>query len=179
MRRRMLLLSLLAIPSLAAAQRTKSAATKAPDDLGKAPTPQGPTLRVRDVEDMSPLRMLLDKHKDLKLTDAQTTQIKAAESTLHEKNAPSFKTIDSLVNAMRSVAGGQSDADRGRARLARAGITLALDDISTNNDAAAKEQLASLDADQLAKAKELITKQLEDGKRMLRDRLSMPENGGQ
>jgi hypothetical protein len=170
MRRQFLLFSLLVVPSIVFAQKSQAGpkAAKAMD-LDTSRVPQGPTLRVRDVEDQSPLKLFADKHKDLKLTDAQTDAMKSADKALREKNALSYKAVDSLIGVMRSA--NRSDADRGRSRLARAGIMLAIGDITTNNDAAAKEQMATFTPEQQAKATELLGKQAEDGKKMLRDRL--------
>ncbi len=171
MRRRILLLALLVVPSLASAQKSQAGARATRMDLDTTRVPQGPTLRVRDVENQSPLKLFADKHKDLKLTDAQTDAMKAADKVLHEKNVPSFKTVDSLVGVMRSAASSRSDADIGRSRLARAGIMLAIGDITANNDAAAKEQMASFTPEQQAKATELLARQSDDIKKMLRNQL--------
>lgn len=172
MRRPFLMLSLLVLPSIASAQKSQaSAGSSMKIDLDTTHSPKGPTLRVRDMEDQSPLKMFVDKRKDLKLTDAQLDQIKAADKALHDKNAASFNAIDSLLHVMRSAAGSQSDADRGRGRLARAGIMVAVGDINTNDEAAAKEQMASFTPEQQTKATELLARQAEDGKKMLRDRL--------
>src|SRR4051812_15497585 len=97
-RRLILVASLLALPTVAMAQRGgRSRATEHEPMTDKNLGPQGPTLRQRDVEDSSPLKLLIDKRKDLKLSDAQLDGLKQAEKKLKEQNEPLLKSIDSLV----------------------------------------------------------------------------------
>jgi hypothetical protein len=158
------------------AQRTRSGATSF-EKLDTTHIPQGPTLRVRDIQDESPLKMFVDKHKDLKLTDAQVDQLKAADKALRDKNDVSYKSIDSLIGVMRSAARDESDAGRGRGRVARAALMVIMGDVDANNAAAAKEQMATFTPDQQAKATELLAKLAEDEQKMLNDRLGGGRNG--
>jgi len=176
MRRSLLALTLLVIPSMVFAQRTRSGATSF-EKLDTTHIPQGPTLRVRDIQDESPLKMFVDKHKDLKLTDAQVDQLKAADKALRDKNDVSYKSIDSLIGVMRSAARDESDAGRGRGRVARAALMVIMGDVDANNAAAAKEQMATFTPDQQAKATELLAKLAEDEQKMLNDRLGGGRNG--
>ena len=112
-RRVLMLASLLVLPSALVAQRgggTQTQANKLNDMFDKSDAPKGPSLRVRDLEDQSPLKLLLDKHKDLKLTDAQVAQLKTNEQTLKDKDAPILKSADSLIHAL--TPGNPSDAER-------------------------------------------------------------------
>jgi hypothetical protein len=176
MMRRILLASLVLIPSVAVAQRGgRTQADKKTDLFDKkddAATPKGPTLRVRDVEDQSPLKLLIDKRKDLKLSDAQVSQLKSAEDKLKEKNAPLMQAVDSLVHEMRFAAASQADQARERGRNARAGLMETLQTVNANYDASAKEALATLDAEQQAKANEMIEKQRREGEKTIRERMS-------
>lgn len=170
-RRILFLATLLAIPSIAVAQRgggTRS--TKHDAAFGKDDGPQGPTLRPRDVEDWSPLHLFIDKRKDLKLSDAQTDAFKQSEKTLKDKNAPFLKLVDSLVHEMRPPL---NETDESRARLRDAGQYLRemLKSIDENYDAAAKSALATLDAEQQTKANELLAKLHEDAARTMREKL--------
>jgi hypothetical protein len=132
---------------------------------------QTQTLRVRDVEDQSPIKLLIDKRKDLKLTDAQLSQLKDTESKLKDKNAPLLKAVDSLVRDMRSAASSQSDEARSRARNARMGLMTTLGDVRANYDASAKDAVAALDPDQQSKAAELLEKQKQEMERFFQERL--------
>ncbi len=83
-RRYIAFVALAVVPSLTLAQRgsgTKTQSTEKTDLFkGADAAPVGPSLRVRDLEDESPLKLLIDKHKDLKLTDAQIAQLKSSEN---------------------------------------------------------------------------------------------------
>jgi LTXXQ motif family protein len=163
--------TLVALPSVAASQRTRSQADKRTELFDRDSSRQTQTLRVRDVEDQSPIKLLIDKRKDLKLTDAQLSQLKDTESKLKDKNAPLLKAVDSLVRDMRSAASSQSDEARSRARNARMGLMTTLGDVRANYDASAKDAVAALDPDQQSKAAELLEKQKQEMERFFQERL--------
>ena len=120
------------LPSVAIAQRgSGSQATRKTELFDNDPTPQGPTLRTRDIEDQSPLKLLLDKHKDLKLTDAQSAQLKTAQQQLADTDAPLLKAVDSLVHEMR-VNGTPTPEDQARVRTARSTLMDVLAQVRTN-----------------------------------------------
>jgi hypothetical protein len=171
--RLLVLVMLLAVPTLAAAQRGgRSQADKRTELFDKdSSSRQAPQLRVRDVEDQSPIKLLIDKRKDLKLTDAQVSQLKDSEGKLKEKNAPLLKAVDSLVRDLRSGMSSQSDEARSRARNARMGLMTTLSDVRANWDASAKDALATFDADQQGKATELLDKQKQETEKMLQERI--------
>jgi len=134
--------------------------------------PKGPTLRVRDIEDQSPLKLLIDKRKDLKLSDAQVSQLKDSETKLRDVNAPLFKAVDSLIKDMRFGSGSPSDQARAKVRDARTGLMDVLSQLKGNYDAPVTAALAQFDAEQQTKAKELLEKQRQDGDKMLREKLN-------
>ena len=163
-RRYLLVASLLVLPSLAVAQRGggggggRSRATEHDkmfsDDKD---APKGPTLRTRDLEDFSPIRMLIDKRKDLKQSDAQVDGLKKAEEPLKQNNEPLMKALDSLVREMKPP---MNMNDEARSRIRSAGMALheTLQSIGANYDAAAKEALAGFDAEQHTNAYEMLAK---------------------
>jgi hypothetical protein len=168
----------LAVPSLAAAQRTRTQSDRRTELFDKDSSKQIPMLRLRDVEDQSPIKLLIDKRKDLKLTDAQLAQLKDNDGKLKEKNAPLLKAIDSLVHDVRSGTASSSDDGRARARNARIGLMTTLGDIRTNYDASAKDALATFDADQQSKATELIDKQKQEMDKLVQERTGGDRRGG-
>jgi len=96
------IVALLLVPAISFAQRGgRTQADRKTPLFDKEEAPKGPTLRVRDIEDQSPLKLLIDKRKDLKLTDDQLKQIKDLEGKLKEQNQPLFKALDSLRRDMR------------------------------------------------------------------------------
>ncbi len=176
-RRNLLLASLLVLPSVAVAQRggrVHPDGHTSNDEI----TPKGPALRVRDLEDASPLKLIIDKRKDLKLNDAQLSQMKDAEKKMKEKTDPQLKAIDSTLHEMRPPVGTPSDEDKVRLRNAREGVSTALGGLNTTYEAAAKEAIALLDPDQQAKATELVTKQRDETAKMIREKLSGGERRG-
>ncbi len=176
--RRLLLVTLLLAPSIALAQRGGGSRAGARTPNNDFPAlPSGPQLRTRDLEDMSPIKLLVDKHKDLKLTDAQITALKASEPALKTKNEPLFKIVDSLVGRMRPSLN-SSDEERTRIREARMGVMSTIGDIRANYDAAAKDALATLDPEQQTKANELLARQREDSQKMLAEKMGGGRRGG-
>ena len=178
-RRLVLAATLLVLPTAAFAQRgggTRSRAAEHDEMFGQDSTPKGPSLRTRDVEDFSPIHMLIDKHKDLKLSDAQVDGLKKSEQSLREKNAPLLKALDSLVREMRPPL---NSTDESRAHIRDAGIALheTLQSISANYDAAFKEATSSYDADQQAKANELYAKLKEEGEKRVGEKMGGGRRG--
>lgn len=168
----LILAMLVAVPSVATSQRTRSQADKRTELFDKdSSSRQAPALRVRDVEDQSPIKLLIDKRKDLKLTDAQLSQLKDTEGKLKDKNAPLLKAVDSLVRDLRSATASQSDEARSRARTARMALMTTLGDIRANYDASAKDAVAALDPDQQSKATELLEKQRQETEKLFQERL--------
>jgi hypothetical protein len=171
--RRLLIVSLLLVPSIALAQRGGSrggSPRRGAADGETPPMPTGPALRIRDLEDMSPIKLLIDKRKDLKLTDAQLAGLKAAEPTLKTKNEPLFRTVDSLLSRMRPSLN-SSDEERARIREARMAVINTVGDLRVNYDAAAKDALATLDPEQQTKANELLSRQHDEAQKTLMEKL--------
>lgn len=161
-------------PTIGAAQRSRTQSDRRTELFDKDSSRQNsaPAVRTRDVEDQSPIKLLIDKRKDLKLTDAQLSQLKDSEGKLKEKNAPLLKAVDSLALDLRRAMGGSSDDARERARAARMGLMSAMGEIRMNYDASAKEALATFDADQQSKAAELLDKQKQEADKYLQERVA-------
>lgn len=125
----------------------------------------------RDVEDISPIKLLIDKRKDLKLADDRVKQLKDIEGKLKDKNEPSYKALDSLRKVMKPSSTPNED-ERTRMLAARSGVMAAVADIRANYDASLKDALAMLDADQQKAANELVQKQTADAEQMLQEKLN-------
>ena len=181
-RRLLLLATFLAIPSFASAQRSRTASDRRTElfDKDSSSAKQAPAVRARDVEDMSPIKLIIDKRKDLKLTDAQISQLKDSDGKLKEKNAPLLKAIDSLVRDLRWTGGSRapSEEDRARMRDARTGLMSTVGEIRSNYDASAKEALATFDPEEQANASEMLEKQKQDAEKYFQERLSGGERRG-
>ena len=170
-RRLLITTTLLVAPSVLLAQRGgRTQADKRTELMDKAEIPKGIDVRVRDLEDQSPLHLLIDKRKDLNLTDTQLSQLKDAEDKLKDKNAPLYKSADSLIRATR-LTSSSSDADKSRAQSARNTLMEVVKSLNENYDAARKDAVALLDAQQQPKANEMLDKQRQDAEKFLRDRM--------
>jgi hypothetical protein len=176
----LLVTTLLVLPSVGFAQRGggRTQSDRHTPLMDNTDLPKGPTLRVRDVEDMSPIKRLIDKRKDLKLSDAQITQLKDSETKLKQKNEPLLKSVDSLLHEIKQSMNSTSDEARAKGRDATIALHATLTEIGDNDDAAATEATGSFDADQQAKAKDILAKLKEDNESMLKDRLSMGKRDG-
>jgi len=167
--------TLLVLPSIAVAQRsqaTRRTPLSEPDEM-----PTGPSLRARDVEDLNPFKALIDKKKDLKLSDEQVKALKASESSMKEQDAPLYRSIDSLVREMRPPLNPTTDF-RVRSQLARAALMTTIDSIAVTYDEPIKSAIATLDAEQQAKATELVAQAKQEGNKTVREKLGGGRRGG-
>src|SRR4051812_30927192 len=116
--RKLVALALLVIPALASGQRKVRGEKEANwDEINKS-SKSSLRLSNKDVENMSPIKMLIDEKKALKLTDDQMKQLKTLDEQLKEKNKDHFKRLDSLRTAMKPDAN-PTDADRAEINDAR------------------------------------------------------------
>src|SRR5215510_14375476 len=138
MRKRPFLAALLLLPTIASAQRRGSGSFGRDEgaNYGGPGAIPGLQLSNGDVEDMSPIKLLIDKHKDLKLADEKLKGIKDLENKLKEKVKPSFKALDSLRREMRPRV---SDDDRSRTASARSSVMSVVAAIRESYDEAYKE----------------------------------------
>ena len=165
------------VPSLARAQRrgmgerdvnwNTVAAKKAP-----------PTLAAKDVEELDPLALLLDKKKDLKLTDAQVAALTAAHGTLTVTVAPTLARIDSLGKAMRPTTTLQGAEDEARMVIARDAAGTAVREVQQAYGAALEATLPGLEPAQQEAARKQLDKQQEKGMKALREKLGGRGMGG-
>ena len=149
------------------------------DAVAGKSAPTGPTISAKDFEKASPFRLMLDKKKDLKLTDAQMTAVKEADAKLIASNAARFTLLDSLKKDARPrTSGTPSTEDETRMVIARESLNGVVRDIRLSFDAAAKEGVAGLDEVQQKTTQELMQKYAEEMQDMLRDKLGGRGGGG-
>ncbi|HEX8942143.1 MAG TPA: hypothetical protein VF785_03335 [Gemmatimonadaceae bacterium] len=132
---------------------------------------EGLKLSNRDVENIDPLKLLMDKRKDLKLSDDQSNRLKELDGKLKEKNQDSFRALDSLRRLAQPPAHDPTDDDRARMTAARRAAAFTVGTIRENYAAALKEALPVLDETQQKMAGDLVEKQNADAEAMLRDKL--------
>lgn len=173
------LLSLVLVPAVALAQRGGGAASgrtrgeKSADWNSVESANKGVKLSKGDLENVSPIKLLIDKKKDLKLSDDQVNKLKELDGKLKETNEPSFKALDSLKRAAQPPlrAGEPSDEERDRMMSARRGISAVVGTIRGNYESSAMDAMALLDESQQKAAADLLKKQKEQADDMLREKL--------
>jgi hypothetical protein len=171
-RRYLFVAALLIVPGIAFAQRGggKSRATEPDKMFDKANEPKGLSFRSRDMEELSPLRRLVDKRKDIQLNDSQVDALKKSEDALRKTNEPNMKALDSLVREMRPPLNMTPEA---KSRIDDAGYELreTVKKISESYENAAKEAVASMTPEQQTKANEVLARLKEDSDKTLREKL--------
>lgn len=181
-------LSLMALPSVAVAQKgagRPSDPLAGMENANESDRAQGVKLSRGDVESMNPLKLLLDKKKDLQLTDAQVAQMQGVRDSLAAKNAPLIGSIDSLVYATKPAGasaiqsgrsrsssgdnGGLTEEESDDVRAAKRALSDMVKNIRGNYDQAAQTAVAALTPEQQQKAKELLEKQSKDADKKMRN----------
>jgi len=167
--------ALLLVPALASAQRKKMGDVPDPWNDIKRQSDAGIKLSVRDVEEMSPIKLFVDKRRDLKLTDDQLKQIKDIDGKLRETNKPLLKMLDSLKSESKPKAATANNVlseDEARTQAVMNDFMAVLGSVKTNYDASLKEAMALLDASaQQPKAQELLAKLAKDVDETMKDKM--------
>ena len=131
-----------------------------------------------DVEDMNPLHLLLDKRKQLKLTDDQQRKLKEQESALKEKNQPFFKQLDSLRQALTLRPGVDADMEKARLSIARESFVSVVKTVRDNYAESATGAVSLLDDSQKTIASELFAKLTKDSDEEVQKKLGQGGFGG-
>ncbi len=91
------LFSTVCIPSLVLAQRTRGGGGDPPTSSAPKPSSSSPKApSARDLQDLNPASLLIDKKKKASLPDSTVAQLKAAEKKINDRNAQFFATYDSV-----------------------------------------------------------------------------------
>ena len=164
---RLAVLALLVLPALASGQRRVRGEKEANwDDISKK---QKSALRLsnKDVDNMSPIKMLIDEKKALQLTDVQLKQLKDLDAQLKDRNEDLFTRLDSLRTAMKPDASDKDD-DRAEMGTARLAVMNAVGMIRANYDAALRDALQCLDAAQQKTADSMVAELRAESDKTLR-----------
>lgn len=176
-RTRYALVALCLLPGIGSAQRGggggRDRGTRADYNAMEKDAPAPMKLTRGDLEDISPLKLLMDKRKELKLTDDQQKQLKELQGKLKDANAPLLSRFDSLRIVARPRPN-PSDEDQLRMAIGREEILTVVKSLRASYDASAQGAMAVLDDAQKATATGLLEKQANDAQGMLNDKL----NGG-
>lgn len=141
---------------------------------GRSSSYSPPNPSADDVEKQDPVKLLLDKHKKLKLDNTQSEELKALDVSLKYKNAAYYGRIDSLHKSFKVPSSGYQRStgsdDGARASLMenRQMFRDALMQIRDNNKVARDSAIVLLKDPQKKKAYDMLEKQQEESDKMLR-----------
>lgn len=166
------LAALVLLPAVAFAQRGMGDRSQRDVNWNKVTASKAPpALTRKDIESMDPVRLLLEKRKELKLTDAQVAAMQAAHEQASAKNAPLLARLDTLSKAMRPSTSVQGAEDEARMVLARDAAGQVLTELRTNHEATLSELFPTLEEPQQATARKLLDKQREETDKVLRQKM--------
>jgi hypothetical protein len=116
-------LSVAVMPSMVLAQKGGGGAPAAPAPTSSPTAAMVKLPSARDLQDLNPASLLVDKKKKASLPDSTVAQLKGVEKKINERNKQFFATYDSLHKFTRNLAadngpsaggqmlrGGQADA---------------------------------------------------------------------
>jgi len=171
------LIALVLLPAVGSAQRGGSSGRVRGDPKADwnsvSNANAGVKLSSRDLESISPIHLLIDKRKDLKLSDDQLNRLKDVENKLKGTNEPSFKALDSLRRAAQAPmhSGEITDEERDRMTSARRAMMAVVATVRGNYEEALTGAMPILDETQQKAAADLIEKQKKDAEDLIRDRM--------
>lgn len=165
---------LIALPALALAQRGGGGRTRGDKPDYNSMMGNAFKLSNRDLENISPIKLLIDKRKDLKLTDDQIAKLKDREDKLKESTKPAFSALDSLRRAAAPMGSKADEGDAARVGSTRRAFTEVVKGLRTQYDAAFSDALPILDETQQKQATELAQKQRSEADDMINDKLGRP-----
>lgn len=168
MLRNFLVLVLVLCPAISQAQRGANVRGERAGDIGG----RGFQLpRASELEDHSPIGVVLDQKKKLSLSDSQVITLKAIAKELKQRNSEFYRGWDSVRVVMRAASGGafggggggrgtggiggNSPVDREEMGTARTRLMGLMRAIRDNNEWSRKETRKLLTTEQQAKAAEL------------------------
>ena len=176
------LVAFIVLPSIAGAQMGRAGSQTATAEARRARSsierdaPPPMKLKVGDLEDLSPVRLLVDKRKNLKLTDDQQAGLKAIGSKVDQANEPLLAKFDSLRLVMRPRQNA-TDEEMVRMAIGREALGPLIRSILVNYDASVPPAMALLDAAQQATAQGLLDKQAKEGTEMIREKMGRAGGG--
>jgi hypothetical protein len=101
------------IPAAVFAQRTRGGDPSGVTSGAMTPPPSAPKApSARDLQDLNPASLLIDKKKKASLPDSTVAQLKAVEKKINDRNAQFFATYDSVHKWTKPLASGGTAAVR-------------------------------------------------------------------
>jgi hypothetical protein len=170
--RKVAIVALFLIPSVAVAQGRKVRGDKEADwnKIDKE-VQAGPKVDKGDIENFSAIKVIVDKKKDLKLSDDQVKKFKDLDKQEEGVNDELFKRVDSLRMAMRHRAGEDADQEKARTSLARQELLTVIRQIRSSYDSTFQAALPLLDENQQKFATQIVEKERADAEEDLRSKI--------
>ena len=134
------------------------------DRFSKSASP----LTVRDVENLSALKTLMDERKKLKLADDQLTQLKSLMAAEQTDNRAGLSAVDSLRKIARGRPTAMSPEEETRMLVARAELRGVIDTILVRYRASVAQLMPVLTDAQRAEAAPLLEKHAAETRATLR-----------
>jgi hypothetical protein len=98
---RTLLVAAVLVPSLALAQRGGGRGRSDDTPAGPRTAPQRPMPTARDIEEMNPASLLVDKRKKIGLADETVSALKTLAASIKERNKSALSAYDSVRRKVR------------------------------------------------------------------------------
>ena len=161
MRRTALLLSILiVVPTVAVAQRGGGSRSRATSRTDMFPDERAQrrvtTVTSAKLRDLDPLAILLDKHRDLSLTDDQTAKLKSMNDQLAELQKPAYHALDSLDQQMANLGNSSSSDDQARIGTMSTFVGMIAGNVRQQYDSVEKAAGALLTDEQRKKANDVL-----------------------
>jgi hypothetical protein len=176
--------ALLLLPSIIDAQAVQrtNRGTKIMGDWNKTDTAMGraaPSFKKQDIEKFSAVLLVIDKKKDLKLSEEQVGKLKELGKTEEAHNEPLYVRMDSLRLSLRRRPGEDGDKERIRMSLAQQDLIAVIEQIRSNYDSTYKASgLPLLSEAQRTSAEPLLEKGRDEAEDHLRSKLGGGRRGG-
>jgi hypothetical protein len=109
----------------------------------------------KELQEQNPIALLLDRKKDIKLTDDEQKSLKSINDMLKDSTKAYFKTLDSAQKEMKN---GGSDMPAGQRLILRSLLEQTSDSVNARYDAALKEAMTKIAADRQQAATDALQK---------------------
>ena len=108
------------------------------------------------LRDLDPLAILIDKHKDLNLSDAQVDTLKQMNDRLTEAQKPPLHVLDSLNQEMANMGSNPTGEDQGRYQTLTGFVRMVAGNIRQQYDSVETDAKAIMTDDQKKKADDVL-----------------------
>lgn len=148
------------VPGLTLAQRGGGSRSKATSHTDMFPSEQ---MRQRvaavssnKLRDLDPLAILIDKRKDVRLTDEQVAQLKQMHDQLDQVQQPVYHVVDSLNQKLANLGSSTSSDDQSRVQTTTSFLRLIAGTVRQRYDSVERDALGLLTEEQKQKAGDVL-----------------------